>query len=157
MTKKEAIYNQLPAEVSKGIEALVSKKSDLEIAKWKSQECNLSTLNVYMPGYNAGLRDMATEYATKLHEAQEEIEKLESWKRQALEILNPLLDYADKQHLKLGSNKTEYILQRCKDHDEAIDLLTEALIQIEYLQKKFQSTGSGNNLISRIKNFFDGK
>ncbi len=38
-----------------------------------------------------------------------------------------------------------------KEIDELINLLKEAQIQIEYLHEKFKETGSGNQVLAKIK------
>lgn len=37
-------------------------------------------------------------------------------------------------------------------HDDLVDVLEEAKLQIVYLHGKFQETGTGNSVISRINN-----
>ena len=53
--------------------------------------------------------------------------------------------------LNYEAGATEYARQT----EEAKDLLEEAVLQIEYLHKKFKETGSGNNVLSRIKTFLE--
>lgn len=50
----------------------------------------------------------------------------------------------------------DYIVEACNNYPKAVDLLREAILQIEYLHNKFQETGSGNSVLSKLKTFVDG-
>ena len=41
--------------------------------------------------------------------------------------------------------------RKCKQCEELVEALSEAELQIEYLQQKFQETGSGNSVLGRIR------
>lgn len=50
---------------------------------------------------------------------------------------------------KLHPDSEKYI-KLFENAPEMLDLLDEAMIEIEYLQSKFKQTGTGNSVISRI-------
>lgn len=81
---------------------------------------------------------------------KQRIELLERWKKEAQELLNPIFDWGQKK-LPLGTSITKEALRRAKEYDTLVDILDEARLQIEYLHKKFGETGSGNNILGRIK------
>jgi hypothetical protein len=58
-----------------------------------------------------GYKDGATEYATNLLQAQQENESLKRWKQEAIQILNPIWDFADNRiNVPLGESKTDAVL-----------------------------------------------
>ena len=47
-----------------------------------------------------------------------------------------------------------YELEELKHrYEQAVELLRNSKLQIEYLQEKFRDTGTGNQLLSQIKSF----
>jgi hypothetical protein len=61
-------------------------------------------------------REGATEYATKLHQSEQEIAQLKQWKSEASELLSPILDYGQSKEadIPLGKIITNTVLERCK-------------------------------------------
>jgi uncharacterized protein YllA (UPF0747 family) len=51
--------------------------------------------------------------------------------------------------VKVESDEAGYI--RADIADELADVIKEAILQIEYLHNKFQETGTGNAVLSRLK------
>jgi len=49
------------------------------------------------------------------------------------------------------ASQSHYIKQLLSQRDELVELIHDAGSQIEYLHDKFSETGTGNNVISRIK------
>ena len=46
-----------------------------------------------------------------------------------------------------------FILRILEERDEAIDLLHEAYLQIEYFETHFQKTGTGQNVLSKLSTY----
>jgi len=85
------------------------------------------------------------EYATKAYQAQQEIDSLTNQLKKQNEV--------QVENMKLLRREYKKVKRRL---EKAEDLLNESSSQIEYLHNKFQATGSGNNVLSRIKTFLDG-
>jgi len=50
---------------------------------------------------------------------QAELEQLRRWKKEAISVMSPVLDYAQKHgDIKLGHSCTDFVLNRCKDYDQ---------------------------------------
>jgi hypothetical protein len=63
--------------------------------------------------------DGATEYAIKLHEAQQENEQLRRWKTEAAELLTKINSYAHKHlEIKLGQCAVDFVIAQAKERDE---------------------------------------
>lgn len=45
----------------------------------------------------------------------------------------------------------ELLLKATEQRDKLLDALTGAIVQIEYMHRKFQETGSGNGLIAKLE------
>ena len=43
-----------------------------------------------------------------------------------------------------------FIVRACNSHDELIEVLKDAILEIEYLHDKFKTTGSGNATLAKI-------
>lgn len=161
---------QLPAEV-------------VEEIKLKAEDYANKHINGRSKPYEWGIvfnanKAGATEYATKLHQAQEEIEsltnqlknygkvsdenmkllrqeneRLQQWKAEASAILNPILDYGQSKEadIPLGASVTSVVLERCKKYKEAIDLLGIFIKRHEtgLLPDRF--------IYNDIKSFLDGQ
>lgn len=138
--------NELPAEVG------------LKITKAAIEYANSFPFfsNEIREAHEAG----ATEYANKLHDAQQLIKDWEAVdkdkKRLVREIDNIITGGMPAKQASL-CDLVRPIEKLQKKHNAAVDLLEEAATQIEYLHNKFKETGSGNNVLSRIKTFLDGK
>lgn len=95
---------------------------------------------------------LPTEYAIKLHEAQQEIAQLKRWKMEASELLNPILDYGQSKEagIPLGESITAVMLKRCKQAKEARILLEKVIYRHEggLLPDRL--------LYNEIKSFLDG-
>jgi hypothetical protein len=108
-----------------------------------------------MPKFNiitSPIEKILTEYAKKLHQADQEIAQLKQWKKEATELLNPILEYGQSKEagIPLGGNITSVVLERCKQVDTARTLLTEVLVMNEMwgdLPGEF---------INKVKTFLDG-
>lgn len=94
----------------------------------------------------------AREYATRLHEAQQEIEQLKRWKSEASELLNPILDYGKTKEagIPLGESITTTVLERCKQADTARALLEKITASESFPKLR------DYNLYNEIKTFLDG-
>jgi len=94
----------------------------------------------------------ATEYATKLLQAEQEIAQLKQWKAEATELLNPILDYGQSKeaNIPLGKSITTTVLDRCKQFETARTLLSKFISRHEagLLPDRF--------IYQEIKNFLDG-
>lgn len=71
--------------------------------------------------------------------------------------LNVYPDYGGGITEKDGEEVAKEIETRYNSYPALLEALQEAKNQIEYLHSKFQATGSGNAVISRIKGLLDGK
>lgn len=95
--------------------------------------------------------ELSNEIKTQIsNEVEAKVEQLEKWRKEAKELLNPILDWGQKE-LPIGTNIPKETLRRAKEYESLVDILDEARLQIEYLQKKFGETGSGNNILARIE------
>jgi hypothetical protein len=114
---------QLPAEVEQRID------KEAEIANRKNKD----RVNSYRFGYVAGYNDGAAPYATKLHQAEQEIESLKQWKRESAALLNPILDYGQSKAagIPLGKSITDTVLERCKSYKTARTLLEKFISRHE--------------------------
>lgn len=118
------------------------------------------------------IRNLLTEYATKLHQEQQTtkvleydnnrlqgevegckvaVEELKEWKQQAIELLDPLFEYGHSKEagITLGKSITAVVLERCKRSEQA-----RTLLQTVYDLKLMPSTAP---IIEQIKTFLDGK
>lgn len=140
---------QLPAEVV----VEINKKAEDYMGYIDMSSASYSDIEPYevKDAWKAG----ATEYATKLHQAQQEIVILKQWKEEAKQLLNLVWDFADNNiEVKPGKCKIGAVVEHAQN---ATELVHEALVHIEYLENKFNIvTGSGNNLKSRLQTFLDG-
>lgn len=55
-----------------------------------------------------------------------------------------------QKNIEFQSSYCEQVAFVANSHKELIEMLQEAKLQIEYLQSKFQETGSGNAVLSNI-------
>lgn len=58
---------------------------------------------------------------------------------------------ADISPAELQSATHRQLDQLRQDHQEALGLLRDCVLQIEYLHQKFRETGTGNNILSHLK------
>jgi len=128
-------------------------------------------------GWKTRLNDYesgATEYAIKLHQAEQEIKylrgdievrdydikeynkeikELKQWKKEATELLQPILDYGQSKEsgILVGGHITKIVLERCKQYQAARALLEKFISRHEggLLPDRF--------LYNEIKTFLDGK
>lgn len=81
----------------------------------------------------------------------EEVERLERWKSEASQLLDPLISYGQKHpDIKLGTSCTEFVLNRAKAYDallekteklrEALEVCKEAL-EYSYDVLSYPATG----------------
>jgi hypothetical protein len=136
---------QLPAEVVKEIEA-----NSVYVLDFMSNDESLSDdeLKAHKAGYISG----ATEYATKLHQAHQEISELKRWKAEAAELLNPMLDYGQSKEvgIPLGESITAVVLDRSKRFDAATQMLFRLASLVNADQKP------DDKFLTEIKTFLDG-
>lgn len=94
----------------------------------------------------------AAEYAKKLQQAEQEIEQLKRWKMEAVELLNPILEYGQYKEAAIpsGQSITNVVLERCKRLDAAHALLSKFISRHEagLLPDRF--------IYDEIKTFLDG-
>jgi hypothetical protein len=145
---------QLPAEVQQKIHSDTNQLYD----QLDSAVREVDSYHFGLPMYERQtepIRNLLTEYATKLHQVEQENEILKRWRDEAIQLLNPIWDYAENNlNVPLGGKKTDAVINHAQ---KATDLIQEALVHIEYLENKFNAiTGSGNNLKSRLQTFLDG-
>jgi flagellar biosynthesis/type III secretory pathway protein FliH len=138
---------QLPADVLDELEAAAQDK----YTKMAENAEDIKD-DAYAQGYAEGWHTGATEYATKLHQAEQENTDLKRWKAEANELLNPILNYGQSKEaaIPIGASITKTVLERCKHVDAARTLL-----------EKFISRHEGGLLPDRfiyneIKTFLDG-
>jgi hypothetical protein len=131
---------QLPAEVVNAInkgaqETLARASTDLKYSAG------------YFDGYSLG----ATEYAIMLHQEQQENIQLKRWKKEQLLVWGPLCDYGlDSGGLKVGGSIPAFILERCKQFEQARQLLFRlaSLVNAEQTPDEI--------FLTEIKTFLDG-
>jgi hypothetical protein len=164
---------QLPAEWKLKIENEAEYQASLQFHKKYSHDQWTACVITYRQG--------ATEYATKLQlcdamyqQSKEELSRALTKLNEAQQLIKDWED-VDNDHKRLVREIDNIItggmpakqaslcdlvrpIENLQDkHNEAVELLEEAAIQIEYLHNKFTATGSGNNVLSRIKNLFSEK
>jgi hypothetical protein len=100
----------------------------------------------------------ATAYAVKLHEAQQEIERLKGWKSEASTLLDPILNYGQSKeaNIPLGESIIDKVLERCKRYDQSKQILKEAENFIKGITAFIGQTEKGEYLLTEIKTFLDG-
>jgi hypothetical protein len=90
--------------------------------------------DIWMDGVHYGAIEKQIEYATKLHEAQQENENLRRWKMEAVELLTKIHSYAHRHlEIKLGESTVEFTIARAKERDslkERCDKMEAALNEI---------------------------
>lgn len=92
----------------------------------------------------------ATEYATKLHQEQQENAELRQWKKEQLLVWGPLHEYGlSCDELKIGESISAFILNRCKRFEQAQKVF-EKVIDLYDLTPE-------DELYNEIKTFLDGK
>lgn len=103
--------NQLPAEWQ---QKLTDEALKLFPEQWHHVQSDLSTdLNAY-PRHL--WLEGATEYASNLHQVEQEIVQLKQWRKAQLALLSPILDYGQSKEagIPLGKSITNAVLERCK-------------------------------------------
>lgn len=85
----------------------------------------------------------------RIEELEQKAIKYDSLK-QHCDIISSELDWEREVVVKDLEQKNESLQSQL---NEAVELLAEADTQIEYLHQKFKPTGTGNSVLSRIKNF----
>jgi hypothetical protein len=138
---------QLPAEVEQELEAAAQDK----YTKMAENAEDIKD-DAYAQGYAEGWHTGATEYATKLHQAEQEIAQLKRWKMEAAELLNPILEYGQSKEasIPLGESITAVVLERCKQADTARALLEKITASESFPKLR------DYNLYNEIKTFLDG-
>jgi hypothetical protein len=93
--------------------------------------------------YTAG----ASEYATKLHQVEQENTKLRRWKIEAVELVAPIHSYVHK-HIgnSLGQCSVKLVLERCKHFEQSLALLETVLVLLPGTSK----------IHEQIQTFLDG-
>jgi len=130
---------QLPAAVLEEIKEKATMAMDFL--------SNDESVTVYeLKGYKNGWVAGATEFA-------KEIKELKQWKKEAIELLQPILDYGQSKEagIPLGENITKVVLERCKQAKAARTLLKQFISRHEagLLPDMF--------IYNEIKTFLDGK
>jgi post-segregation antitoxin (ccd killing protein) len=119
---------QLPAEV----EIEISAKADAIFENMKEHAESEWDVK-YAEGFAEGWADCATEYASKLHRAQQEIEQLKGWKMEAAELLAQIHAYVHKNmEVSLGRCHIKAVINRCKQFEQASALL-EKLVSNQHV------------------------
>lgn len=96
------------------------------------------------------IRNILTEYATKLHQEQQENAELRQWKKEQLLVWGPLHEYGlSCDELKIGESISAFILNRCKRFEQAQKVF-EKVIDLYDLTPE-------DELYNEIKTFLDGK
>lgn len=66
-----------------------------------------------------GYLEAAKKYNADPQAAEERIKELEQWQREALLVMNHILDYGQSHpDIKLGQSITSFVIERCKQYDE---------------------------------------
>lgn len=101
-----------------------------------------------LPDYISG----ATEYATKLHHAEQEIAQLKQWKSEAAALLNPILEYGQSKEagVPLGESITGVVLERCIKLHHASTLLKNVFNRYGEIHDW------DRKIFNEIKTFLDG-
>jgi|ERR1051325_2895966 hypothetical protein len=138
---------QLPAEV---VEEIKLKAKAFAVWMWPIATNHAEKQRKYVAAvHEAG----ATEYATKLHQAEQEIAQLKQWQIEAIAVLDPILEYGRSKEaaIPLGKSITNTVLERCKQFDAARALLEKVIYRHEggLLPNRF--------IYNEIKTFLDGK
>jgi hypothetical protein len=144
---------QLPAEVLDRINTEATIATDKEEIRLRGAypDGAYGPMIARLNGFKQGVITCATEYATKLHQVEQENTQLKQWKKEQLLVWGPLYDYGlNSGELKVGGSIPAFILERCKQFDQACALLTEVLVMNEMwgdLPGEF---------IEKVKTFLDG-
>jgi hypothetical protein len=112
----------------------------------------------------------ATEYATKLHQARQEIEELKRWKEEAKQLLSPVWDFADKNlGVPLGECKVNAVMKCIEKTDKVLalykqadktnsDLIERAVTLLEKVKSRHEAGLLPDRfLYDEIKQFLDAK
>lgn len=144
---------QLPAEVVEEIKKNAEAKTAIENERIIGDSKDYGRRISYLDGYEAGCIELGTEYATKLHQVEQENAQLKQWKSEASELLNPILDYGQSKEadIPLGASISDTVIERCKKFDQASKLLEKFISRHEagLLPDRF--------IYQEIKQFLDGK
>jgi hypothetical protein len=81
---------------------------------------HMDNVERYRLGYIAGATEWAP-WKVAFEELKKEADDLQRWKREATELLNPILDYG-QGITPLGKSITEFVLQRAKGYAEMKDV-----------------------------------
>lgn len=116
---------------------------------WEGFEQQISYPKYYESEIKA--RRQVTEYAAKLHQAEQENAQLKRWKMEAAELLTPIHAYVHKNmEVSLGQCNVKLVLDRCKQYDAARALLEK--IKNRYEAGLIDDTP----FYDEIKQFLDG-
>src|ERR1043165_3175755 len=110
---------QLPAEV---VEEIKLKAKAFAVWMWPIATNHAEKQRKYVAAvHEAG----ATEYATKLHQAKQEITRLKQWQIEAIAVLDPILEYGRSKEagIPLGKSITSAVIERCKQYQQAKQML----------------------------------
>lgn len=135
---------QLPAEVLEEIKLKAEEYANRHINGRSQPE----VWEIVFKANEAG----ATEYASKLHQVEQENAQLKQWKAEASTLLKPILDYGQSKeaNFPLGESITTTVLERCKKHDTASTLLKKVVEKYGHLYEW------NSGIINEIKTFLDG-
>jgi hypothetical protein len=104
---------QLPGEVTEEIIYQAEEKAEAFFKNLQAEfpEGDFSNQIAQQIGFRKGHRASATEYATKLLQAEKEVKRLTNWKNEAIAVLGPIWDYAEQNiNVPLGKSKTEAVI-----------------------------------------------
>jgi len=147
--------NELPAEV---VEEITLKAED-----YANRFINGRTQREVWEVVFKAHETCATEYATKLHQAEQEIAHLKRWKMEAVELLTPIHAYVHK-NMEVGPGQfgVKLVLDQCKKYDALQakferyeELLEWSLCYAKECETKHGITGV--NLIAAINESLSGE
>jgi hypothetical protein len=97
--------------------------------------------------------EILTEYATKLHQVEQEIAQLKQWQIEAIAVLDPILEYGRSKEagIPLGKSITSAVIERCKQYQQAKQMLFRlaSLVNADQIPD--------DKFLTEIKTFLDGK
>lgn len=146
----ESKDTQLPAEVLK----IIKCKADDIYGALDLYARNYDHNKYGLPIFENCLRpieQVLTEYAIMLHQEQLENIQLKRWKKEQLLVWGPLYDYGlNSGELKVGGSIPTFILERCKQFEQARQLLFRlaSLVNAEQAPDEI--------FLTEIKTFLDG-
>ena len=143
---------QLPAEVVQSIkndaDRVYNKLDDL------AHDQDSCDFGLPMINREVGpIVEILTEYATKLHQVEQEIAQLKQWQIEAIAVLDPILEYGRSKEagIPLGKSITSAVIERCKQYQQAKQMLFRlaSLVNADQIPD--------DKFLTEIKTFLDGK